>query len=179
MVKKHIPSILEKLMKNREESRYARMIYVAMALLLVLGARLLWMQVVEGNYYKAEADGNRIRHLPQQAARGVMYDRNGIIMAGSRPAYSVIMPVERKGNSLPDDELSRLSALLKIPAEDIKKKIEDNKLAFGAIYLANDVGIDVATQIEEKKDDFPGIEIEVDPLGCTPSELPAPRCWVM
>lgn len=168
MVKKHIPSILGKLMKNREESRYARMIYVAMALLLILGARLLWMQVVEGNYYKEEADGNRIRHLPQQAARGVMYDRNGIIMAGSRPAYSVIMPVERKGNSLPDDELSRLSQLLKMPPEDIKKKIEDNKLAFGAIYLANDVGIDVATQIEEKKDDFPGIEIEVDPLRVYP-----------
>lgn len=155
-------------MKNREESRYARMIYVAMALLLILGARLLWMQVVEGNYYKEEADGNRIRHLPQQAARGVMYDRNGIIMAGSRPAYSVIMPVERKGNSLPDDELARLSQLLKMPPEDIKKKIEDNKLAFGAIYLANDVGIDVATQIEEKKDDFPGIEIEVDPLRVYP-----------
>ena len=168
MVKKHIPSILGKLMKNREESRYARMIYVAMALLLILGARLLWMQVVEGNYYKEEADGNRIRHLPQQAARGVMYDRNGIIMAGSRPAYSVIMPVERKGNSLPDDELARLSQLLKMPPEDIKKKIEDNKLAFGAIYLANDVGIDVATQIEEKKDDFPGIEIEVDPLRVYP-----------
>lgn len=122
MVKKHIPSILEKLMKNREESRYARMIYVAMALLLILGARLLWMQVVEGNYYKEQADGNRIRHLPQQAARGVMYDRNGIIMAGSRPAYSVIMPVERKGNTLSDDELTRLAALLKVPAEDIKKK---------------------------------------------------------
>lgn len=168
MVKKRIPSILEKLMKNREESRYARMIYVAMALLLILGARLLWMQVVEGNYYKEQADGNRIRHLPQQAARGVMYDRNGIIMAGSRPAYSVIMPVERKGNTLSDDELTRLAALLKVPAEDIKKKIEDNKLAFGAIYLANDVGIDVATQIEEKKDDFPGVEIEVDPLRVYP-----------
>ncbi len=51
---------------------------------------------------------------------------------------------------------------------DIKKKIEDNKLAFGAIYLANDVGIDVATQIEEKKDEFPGIEIEVNPLRVYP-----------
>ena len=57
-----------------------------MILLLILSARLFWMQVVEGNYYKEEADGNRIRHLPQQAARGVMYDRNGVIMAGSRPA---------------------------------------------------------------------------------------------
>ena len=168
MVKKHVPSILTKLLKNKEESRYGRMIYGAMILLLILSARLFYMQVVEGNYYKEEADGNRIRHLPMQATRGVMYDRNGVIMAGSRSAYSVIMPVDRKGNALGDEELSRLSALLKVPTSDLKKKIEDNKLAFGAIYLANDVGIDVATQIEERKDDFPGIEIEVNPLRVYP-----------
>lgn len=49
MVKKHIPSILNSLVKNREESRYGRMIYAAIVLLLILGARLFWMQVVEGS----------------------------------------------------------------------------------------------------------------------------------
>ncbi len=168
MVKKRVPSILSGLLKNTEESRYARMIYVAMILLLILGTRLFFMQVIQGNYYKEEADGNRIRHLPMLANRGVMYDRNGVIMAGSRSAYSVIMPVDRKGNTLSDEALSRLSSLLHVPTADIKKKIEDNKLAFGAIYLANDVGIDVATEIEEKKDEFPGIEIEVNPLRVYP-----------
>ncbi len=56
MVKKRIPSILDSLVKNREESRYGRMVYAAMILLLILSARLFWMQVVEGNYYKEEAD---------------------------------------------------------------------------------------------------------------------------
>lgn len=168
MVRKHIPSILNKLVKNREESRYSRMVYISMIFLLILGARLFWMQVVEGSYYKEEADGNRIRYLPEQASRGVIYDRNGIIMAGSRPAYSVVMPLDRKKNTLPDSELNQLSALLKLPVSEIKKKIEDNKQSFGAIYLANDVGIDVATLIEERKDDFPGIEIEVNPLRVYP-----------
>ncbi len=164
MVKKRVPSILSGLLKNTEESRYARMIYVAMILLLILGTRLFFMQVIQGNYYKEEADGNRIRHLPMQANRGVMYDRNGVIMAGSRSAYSVIMPLDRKGNTLSEETIQKLSALLHIPGADIKKKIEDNKLAFGSIYIANDVSIDVATEIEEKKDEFPGIEIEVNPL---------------
>lgn len=168
MVRKHIPSILNKLVKNREESRYSRMVYISMIFLLILGVRLFWMQVVEGSYYKEEADGNRIRYLPEQASRGVIYDRNGIIMAGSRPAYSVVMPLDRKKNTLPDSELNQLSALLKLPVSEIKKKIEDNKQSFGAIYLANDVGIDVATLIEERKDDFPGIEIEVNPLRVYP-----------
>jgi len=168
LVKRHVPSILENLVKDKEESRYVRMIYAAIILLFILGIRLFWMQVIEGSYYKNEADGNRIRHLPQQASRGVMYDRNGVILAGSRPAYSIIMPVDRKKNSLDDDELTRLSAMLNKPKEDLKKKIEDNKLGFGAIYLANDVGVDVATLIEEKKDEFPGIEIEVNPLRVYP-----------
>ena len=137
------------------------MIYAAIILLFILSARLFYMQVVEGSYYKEEADGNRIRSIPVQATRGVMYDRNGVILAGSRPAYSVIMPVDRKGNTLSDDELQKLSVLLKMPVAYLKKKIEDNKRAFGAIYLANDVGVDVATQIEEKKDDFPALPIKV------------------
>ncbi len=168
MVKKRVPSILSGLLKNTEESRYGRMIYVAMLLLLVLCGRLFYMQVIQGGYYKEEADGNRIRHLPMQANRGVMFDRNGIIMAGSRSAYSVVMPLDRKGNTLSDETLIHLADLLHVPTADIKKKIEDNKLAFGAIYLANDVGIDVATEIVEKKDEFPGIEIEVNPLRVYP-----------
>ena len=135
MVKrKNIPTFLTSLLKNKEESRYARMIYAAIILLFILSARLFYMQVVEGSYYKEEADGNRIRSIPVQATRGVMYDRNGVILAGSRPAYSVIMPVDRKGNTLSDDELQKLSVLLKMPVADLKKKIEDNKRAFGAIY---------------------------------------------
>ncbi len=168
MVKKRVPSILSGLLKNTEESRYGRMIYVAMLLLLILCGRLFYMQVIQGGYYKEEADGNRIRHLPMQANRGVMFDRNGVIMAGSRSAYSVVMPLDRKGNTLSDETLIHLADLLHVPTADLKKKIEDNKLAFGAIYLANDVGIDVATEIVEKKDEFPGIEIEVNPLRVYP-----------
>ena len=54
--------------------------YAIVCVLCVLGARLFWMQIIEGSYYKSEADGNRIRHLPVQAARGVMFDRNGQIV---------------------------------------------------------------------------------------------------
>ena len=52
VVNKHVPSILSGLLKNTEESRYARMIYAAIFLLLVLGLRLFYMQVIQGGYYK-------------------------------------------------------------------------------------------------------------------------------
>lgn len=166
--KKSIPGMLEKLIKNREESRYAKMMYAAVFLLAVLSVRLFYMQIVEGAYYKAEADGNRIRTLPVQAARGAMYDRNGFMLAGSRPTYTVVVPVDRKQETLPPEELAAVSALLHIPQEAILKRLDDYKAAFGSVPLAYDVGLDVVSRIAERKADFPDVEVESQPLRMYP-----------
>ncbi len=168
MVKKKIPGMLAGLIKKKEESRYAKMMYAAVFLLAILSMRLFYMQIVEGSYYRAAADGNRIRTMPVQAARGVMYDRNGTLMAGSRPAYSVVIPVDRKKSKLPDEEMKALSRLLNMTEADIQKRIDDHKVAFGSISLSYDVGLDVVSQIEEKKAEFPDIEIESQPLRVYP-----------
>ena len=88
-MKKRVPELLDGLLKNKEESKYGNMIYAAIFLLSILTLRLFYMQIIDGSYYRQEADGNRIRTLPVLASRGVMYDRNGILLAGSRAAYSV------------------------------------------------------------------------------------------
>lgn len=168
MKKRNLPGVLEGLLKDKEESRYANMVYAAIILLFILSVRLFFMQIIEGSYYKQEADGNRIRTLPVLASRGVMYDRNGLLMAGSRSSYSITMPVDRKKNSLSEEELRKLSLLLNVPVDTLKKRIEDNKAIFGAIYLARDVSLAVATEIEEKKSDYPGIEVEVQPVRVYP-----------
>lgn len=167
-MKRHVPEILSGLLKNKEESRYAKMIFVAIFLLAVLGLRLFFMQIIEGTYYKEKADGNRIRTLPVLASRGIMYDRNGVLLVGSRSSYSVTIPVDRKNSSLPKEELQRLAELLKVPVQTLHKKIEENKSNFGAIYLARDIPLSVATELEEKKNDFPGIEVAVHPVRVYP-----------
>lgn len=167
-MKRRVPGILENLLKNKEETRYANLAYVSIVLLTILSFRLFFMQIIEGSYYKQEADGNRIRTLPIIASRGVMYDRNGILMVGSRASYGITMPVDRKKNSLPEIELRNLADLLKTSPAMLQKKIEDNKAIFGAIYLAKDVSLDVATEIEEKKNDYPDIEVEVQPVRVYP-----------
>lgn len=52
--------------------------------------------------------------------------------------------------------------------EDIQKKQEEYKVAFGSIPLAHDVGLDVVSRIAEKKADFPDIEVESQPLRIYP-----------
>lgn len=169
MVKRNkIPGFLSNLIKKEEESRYANMLYIAVIFLCLLSLRIFYMQILKGAYYKSESDGNRMRQIPVQAARGVMYDRNGKIMAGSRSAYSIILSDVNKDKDIPEIELNRLASLLNISASEIKEKISKNKKSFGGIVIARDVGIDVATQIEERRDEYPNFNIEVYPLRVYP-----------
>lgn len=169
MVKRNkIPGFLSNLIKKEEESRYANMLYIAVIFLCLLSLRIFYMQILKGSYYKSESDGNRMRQIPVQAARGVMYDRNGKIMAGSRSAYSIILSDVNKYKDIPEIELNRLASLLNISASEIKEKISKNKKSFGEIVIARDVGIDVATQIEERRDEYPNFNIEVYPLRVYP-----------
>ncbi|WP_083990057.1 penicillin-binding protein 2 [Dialister pneumosintes] len=144
------------------------MLYIAVIFLCLLSLRIFYMQILKGSYYKSESDGNRMRQIPVQAARGVMYDRNGKIMAGSRSAYSIILSDVNKDKDIPEIELNRLASLLNISASEIKEKISKNKKSFGEIVIARDVGIDVATQIEERRDEYPNFNIEVYPLRVYP-----------
>jgi len=71
----------------------------------VLLGRVFYLQAIEGDYYRGKAEGNRLRILSMTATRGLMYDRNGQILVGSRPAYTIsIMP---NGKPLDDDELAK------------------------------------------------------------------------
>lgn len=105
--------MLEALYKKRRNRRFDVILYVILAIIIGLIARLAYLQIVQGDFYGSRAEGNRLRVLPLTAARGIIYDRNGQILAGSRPAYTVsIMPDGKKVDPV---ELERLANVLHIP----------------------------------------------------------------
>ena len=151
--------MLESLYKRKKTSRFDVLFYIVMGIFIILGLRLFAMQILEGGYYQAKAEGNRLRIVPMTAARGVMYDRNGQILVGSRPAYTIsIMP---NGKPLDDDELAKLATLLHKKPEDIQKKVNDHKHGYEPIRIANDISMDVVTSIEEHRHELPGVSIDV------------------
>ncbi len=154
--------MLQALYKKNKSSRFTAMLYILGGIFVILTARLLFLQIIDGEYYRSKAEGNRLRLLPMTATRGVIFDRSGQIMAGSRPAYTVsIMPT---GKSITDKELDLLASLLKMEKETIKKKVDQNKSGYEPIRLATDIGMDVVTMIEEHRHELPGVTIEVEPL---------------
>jgi penicillin-binding protein 2 len=154
--------VLESLYKKKKTGRFDVLFYLITLVFLILGARLFYLQIIEGGYYQAKAEGNRLRMVTMTAARGIMYDRNGQILVGSRPAYTVsIMP---SGKDVAPEEVTKLAGYLNKPAAEIQKKISDNKDGYEPIRIATDVPMDVVTNIEEHSHELPGISIDVEPL---------------
>src|SRR2546423_12595599 len=70
-------------------------------LLAVVGRRLYFLQVVNGDYYAERAENQRVRHLRIPAPRGAIFDRNGKLLVDSRSTYNIILSGEdMKGKDL-------------------------------------------------------------------------------
>lgn len=155
--------MLEALMKKKsDDGRFRYLYWVIIAIFAILVCRLAYLQLVEGEYYHSLAEGNRLRAVPIAAMRGVMYDRNGQILVGSRPSFMVTYVPTKDGMS--DAELSELSQLLNIPEAKLREKIEKVKSSYIPTVLANDLTQDIVTKIEERRNELPGISIDVQPI---------------
>ncbi|MBP5735930.1 MAG: penicillin-binding protein 2, partial [Acidaminococcaceae bacterium] len=67
--------------------RLKKMLAVAVAVFLLLGGRLAWLQLYKGLYYGKQADGNRMRSSVIMAPRGRIMDVHGKVLADSSPGY--------------------------------------------------------------------------------------------
>src|ERR1700757_200247 len=78
-------------------------------LTLTLVGRLVLLQVIRNDYYADLSQGNRVRTEPIPAARGLILDRNGEVVASNQPAYQLELVPEEVPNLR--DTLARLVAL--------------------------------------------------------------------
>ena len=134
---------------------------IIVLVIAVLIGRMGYLQVYEGEHYASLADGNRIRLVPAVAARGTFYDRNGNMLVTNRPGFTVaLLPLTEP---ISPDVIERLSKLLNVPVEEINRRIE-NHMGFDPIRIKNDVEPDLLTIIEEQKELYPGVVVEVQPI---------------
>jgi penicillin-binding protein 2 len=60
-----------------------------LCVLVIVGVRLYQLQVIEGSSYRQKADNNRFELIETPAKRGIMYDRNGVILTRNRPSFEI------------------------------------------------------------------------------------------
>ncbi len=155
--------MLEALMKKKnQDGRFRYLYWIVIFIFAALICRLVYLQLFEGSYYHGLADGNRLRAIPIAAMRGVMYDRHGQILVGSRPSFMVTYVPTKKGIS--DTELDSLSKLLNVPKDKLQEKIAKGKNSFEPTILAQDLTQDIVTRVEERRNDLPGVSVDVQPI---------------
>ncbi|MFZ4640971.1 MAG: penicillin-binding protein 2 [Nodosilinea sp.] len=138
---------------------------LAMAVMSAFSLRLFRLQVVDGDYNRQMADNNRLRLVPKRPARGTISDRNGKVLASSRLSQSIsIWPI-----ALPEDQwpavVERLASLLKIPAEDIQKRLDQaGYQSLEAIPIARGISPAQATAVAEYGDQLPGVRLEAEAI---------------
>ena len=127
---------------------------------IVLFARLFFLQIIRGEFFRRKSENNRIQTIKDVAPRGLIYDCNGRIIVDNRPSFCVsIIPWLAKRN--PDEVLRKLSSLIEINVDDVKAKILNQKFRpFQPIFLAQDVSPLVISKIYETQMDFYGVIVQ-------------------
>ena len=128
---------------NEYENRLSILGCLVILIIVILVARVGYLQVYDGEKYARLADGNRIRLIPTMAPRGTFYDRNGNNIVTNRPGFTVsLLPLT---GPISPDVISRQSSLLNISEEEIKSKIESH-VGFEPIRIKNDVGPEIRSK---------------------------------
>lgn len=134
------------------------------AAFLVLAARLYQIQIVQHDEYEAAAIAQQVRETTVSAARGTIYDRNGVVLAMSAGVDTVyISPAEIERYGEDKEAIARgLSEILGVDYETILKKAGDTNSWYEVV--ARKVEEDVAEQVRQFKSDggYVGIKIESD-----------------
>ncbi|NLM52019.1 MAG: penicillin-binding protein 2 [Firmicutes bacterium] len=136
---------------------------VVIMIILLLTARLAWLQIYQYDYYVAKAESNRLRDIPILATRGEIKDRNGQVLATNRPGYTVsLLGLDRQKAA---DVIRYLSEILEIEEQEIRDKIAKQQFkSYAPIQIATDVSPEIVAQLEERRLELPGVIYETQPV---------------
>jgi penicillin-binding protein 2 len=124
-----------------------------------LGARFFYLQVVRFSDFHAQAEDNRIALVPIAPPRGLIYDRNGVLLADNVSAYTLELRPDRVDNL--EGLIEQLQGVVEITARDkrrFKRLLEDSK-NFESIPLKTRLTDEEVARLAAARFRFPAIEI--------------------
>ncbi|MCB0120190.1 MAG: hypothetical protein KDD72_14250, partial [Anaerolineales bacterium] len=166
------------------------LIYIVVALTLTgFVIRLVNLQLIDTDLYKTRALDNFTNEVSIPAARGIIYDRNGYVLARNIAAYNVVVtPANLPADDSDIQRIYReLSELIDVPVggpvtdESLEEAklfaacvpgpgiaqlvaLQDTLAPYSSVKIKCNVSEEVARVVEEKKVDWPGVSVEVEPI---------------
>jgi penicillin-binding protein 2 len=125
-----------------------------------LVARLFVLQVARHDYYAELSQGNRVRTEPIPAARGLILDRNGELIAGNQPAYQLeLVPEEVPDLQKTLDALVKLDLIRADDVEEIERTIDSSR-GFDSVPIRLRMSDDEVARFAVRRFEFPGLDIK-------------------
>ncbi|MGE0159252.1 MAG: penicillin-binding protein 2 [Gemmatimonadales bacterium] len=136
--------------------------YAVLTLLMAtLGIAFFRIQVLRSTTWELRAESNRIRQLSVPTPRGVIFDRNGEILADNVPGYAITIPPGPLDSVRAT--LRRLSEYIDLPASEIERVVGTMARFGREVVVDADAPFEVVSAIEERRAEFPGVYIEMRP----------------
>jgi len=142
---------------RRRLSLVAALVFIAFCGLF---ARFFYLQVVQHAHFETLAETNRIAIVPIVPNRGVITDRNGIVLAQSYSAYTLEITPSRVANL--DETIDRLATIVDVEPRDRKRfrKLMEESKNFESLPLRTRLTDEEVARFAVNRYRFPGVEIK-------------------
>jgi penicillin-binding protein 2 len=134
------------------------LVLICFSLLL---ARFVWLQVIRHDHFALQAEENRIAVVPIVPNRGLIVDRNGVVLARNYSAYTLEITPSKLTSRL-DTVIDELAKLVVVDAKDRRrfKKLLDESKHFGSVPLRTRLTDVEVARFTAQRYLFPGVEIQ-------------------
>ncbi|HYS63439.1 MAG TPA: penicillin-binding protein 2 [Paraburkholderia sp.] len=143
----------------------------------LIGFRFLFLQVWHYSKYSLQADENRISVAPIVPNRGIITDRNGVVLAKNYSAYTLEITPSKLNDSL-ENVIDSLATVVSIDARDRRrfKKLQEDSKNFESLPIRTRLTDDEVARFTAQRFRFPGVEVRARlfrqyPLGPTAAHV--------
>ncbi len=170
-------------LKNLEQEldRFRGRLLAAAAFVLIgfgaLAARMVYLQVLRHDELSLQAEANRIAVVPVVPNRGLIVDRNGVVLANNYSAYTLEISPRRTAAEL-EAVIEELSSVVEISNRDRRrfKRLQEEMKGAETLPIRTKLSDEEVARFTARRFQFPGVEVKARlfrnyPLGETGSHL--------
>jgi len=131
-----------------------------LVMLFLLLARFVYLQVVKHSHYQTLAENNRISVVPIVPNRGLILDRNGVVLAHNYSGYTLEITPNKAGDL--EATIDQLAQLVDIQPKDRKrfKKLLTESRTFESLPIRNRLSDEEVARFAAQSYRFRGVEIK-------------------
>ncbi len=148
----------------RETRIFNNRLLISAILLAALGGllvvRLAWLQIFSHRHYETLSQANRVRSIPIPPPRGLILDRNGVVLAQNYPVYALeVVPEQVDDMNTLLEQLGELVQLSETDLKNFRKQLRERP-RFEALTLRANLTDEEAARVAVKRPYLFGVEVQ-------------------